>query len=110
MKIHLISKETIRRYTKDHILSRSSFQDWLAKIKYADWEIPQDIKATFAAADILGNNSNRVVFDVGGNNYRMICKYWFGHENVHLYIKWVGTHAEYDKLCKNGRQYTIESF
>jgi mRNA interferase HigB len=51
-----------------------------------------------------------VVFDIGGNNYRMICKYWFGASRVHLYVKWIGTHAEYDGLCKKNKQYTVDDF
>ncbi|MHA4812335.1 type II toxin-antitoxin system HigB family toxin [Flavitalea flava] len=61
----------------------------------------------YNTADLLGNGSKRVVFDIGGNNYRMICKYWFGKTKIHLYIKWIGTHAEYDILCKAKKQYTI---
>jgi mRNA interferase HigB len=78
MKVHLIRKETIEHFARQNARSRSSFQEWLTKLKYADWENPEDIQATFSSADLLGNGSDRVVFDIGGNNYRMICKYWFG--------------------------------
>ena len=57
-----------------------------------------------------GNGSNRVVFDVGGNNYRVICKYWFGITRVHLYVKWIGTHAEYDKICALRKQYNVNEY
>ena len=53
-----------------------------------------------------------VVFDVKGNHIRIIAKYVF-HENqrsTRLYIKWIGTHAKYDKLCKNNLQYTIDAY
>ncbi|HYF31884.1 MAG TPA: type II toxin-antitoxin system HigB family toxin [Chitinophagaceae bacterium] len=110
MKVHLIRKESIETYSVRHAPSRRSFNEWLLKIKYADWKIPEDIQMTFGATDLLGNSSNRVIFNIGGNNYRMICKYWFGKTKVHLYIKWIGSHAEYDALCKDGRQYTIDSF
>ncbi|RYF91432.1 MAG: type II toxin-antitoxin system HigB family toxin, partial [Chitinophagaceae bacterium] len=55
----------------------------------------------------LGNGSGRVVFDIGGNKYRMICKYAFGDKQVHLFICWIGTHAAYTQLCKKGQQYNI---
>jgi mRNA interferase HigB len=51
-----------------------------------------------------------VIFDIGGNKYRMVCKYWFTGEFVHLYIKWMGTHAEYDELCRKNRQYTVDDY
>ena len=60
--------------------------------------------------DILGSGSNRVVFNIGGNNYRMICRYQFGISKVHLFVKWIGTHAEYTKLCNDGKQYDINGY
>ena len=40
----------------------------------------------------------------------MICKYHFGSTRVHLYIKWVGTHAEYNRLLRREEQYTIDIY
>jgi len=79
-------------------------------LKIADWNTPADIKKTFASADLLGNGSNRVVFDVGGNKFRIICKYSFGETQVHLYVKWIGTHAAYSTLCASGKQYFADQF
>lgn len=110
MKVHLIKEKTIRLYALQNSRSRSSFEDWLSKIRRADWEIPADIKSTYPAADLLGKGSSRVVFDIGGNTYRMICKYGFGEMEVHLFVCWIGTHAEYDKLCKEERQYTVNTY
>jgi mRNA interferase HigB len=110
MKIHLIRKETIEDYVVGHAGSRVSFKDFLEKLKYADWEKPTDIKATFPAADLLGKSCNRVVFDIAGNSYRMITKYAFGERLVHLFICWIGTHAEYTTLCNSAKQYTANQF
>jgi mRNA interferase HigB len=110
MKVHLIRKETIEDYAKANARSRTSFEDWLEKIKYAEWEQPHDIKRTFNSADMLGNGSNRVVFDIAGNNNRMICKYAFGEKQVHLFICWIGSHATYKKLCGANGQYTVSSY
>lgn len=65
---------------------------------------------TFGAADLLGNGSDRVVFNIAGNNYRMICKYHFGVSKVHLYVKWIGTHTEYTELCNDNDQYVISIY
>jgi mRNA interferase HigB len=107
MKVHLIRKETIESYVVSNARSKPSFATWLTGVKYADWAGPSDIRQTFGSADLLGNGSSRVVFDIGGNNYRMICKYAFGDKQVHLFICWIGTHAEYNKLCDKEEQYTI---
>lgn len=110
MKVHLIKRQTIEDFGKANVQSRASFEDWLEKVKYADWGLPEDIQATFGSADLLGNGSNRVVFDIGGNNYRMIRKYVFGEKQVHLFVCWIGTHAAYDKLCKKNEQYIVNIY
>lgn len=110
MRIHLIKKQTLENFINYHSTSRLPLEDWMEKINFADWEQPIDIKATFNTADILGKGSDRVVFDIGGNNYRMICKYVFGAKQIHLFICWIGTHAAYDKIGNQGKQYTINIY
>lgn len=110
MKVHLIKAQTIRDYVGKHKSGESSFENWITIIKVADWANTNDICATFATADLLGNGSERVVFNIAGNKYRMICSYQFGEKEVHLFVCWIGTHAEYDKLCKQGKQYTISEY
>lgn len=110
MKVHLIKRQSIEEFVAGNASSKSSFTNWLSVLKYADWSKPEDIQATFGSADILGKSCNRVVFDIGGNNYRMICKYVFGDIQVHLFICWIGTHAEYTKLCKEGKQYQVNNY
>ena len=110
MKVHLIRKETVESYAAANPAGRSPLTEWLSKLKHADWEKPADIKATFGSADLLGKSSLRVVFDIGGNNYRMICKYAFGERQVHLFVMWIGTHAEYDECCNDNEQYTVSKY
>ncbi|HYE54458.1 MAG TPA: type II toxin-antitoxin system HigB family toxin [Chitinophagaceae bacterium] len=104
MKVHLIKVQTINDYCLSNPASRAGFEEWLGRLKFAEWQLPEDIFATFGSADLLGKGSNRVVFDIAGNAYRMICKFKFGPTMVHLSIKWIGTHAEYDKLCGYGKK------
>ena len=110
MKVHLIKKQTIENYIIKNARSKASFEIWFSILKNANWNEPNDIILTFNSADILGKSSNRVVFNIGGNNYRMICRYHFGNEKIHLFIKWIGTHAEYSKLCNEGKQYEINLY
>ena len=110
MKIHLIKKQSIEDYVSRNARSRASFEIWLSIIRRVDWNEPNDIISTFKSADILGKDSERVIFNIGGNNYRLICKYHFGNLKVHLFVKWVGTHAEYTKLCNVGKQFDIDSY
>ncbi len=110
MKVHLIKKQSIEDFVKKNVRSKTSFEIWFSIMRQADWNEPNDIISTFNRADILGKGSGRVVFDIGGNHYRMICKYHFGASKVHLFVKWVGTHAEYSKLCNAGKQYNINLY
>jgi len=110
MKVHLIKKQSIEGYVKNHAASRSSFTNWLNALKYSEWKTPGDILETFGSADLLGNASSRVIFNLGGNNYRMICKYAFGEKQVHLFVCWIGTHAEYTKICNEGKQHKINDY
>lgn len=110
MRVNLIKRQTVLNFVSKHTGSKSSFEDWISKIKYADWIIPGDIKKTFNTADLLGKSSHRVIFDIGGNNYRIICKYAFGDSEVHLFVCWIGTHAQYNLLCTENRQYTVSLY
>ena len=103
----MIKEATIRHFARANAGSKSPLEEWLTKVKQADWERPGDIKATFPSADLLGKSCFRVVLDIGGNNFRMICKYAFTAATIRLYVCWIGTHAGYDKLCKHGEQYTV---
>jgi mRNA interferase HigB len=86
MKVHLIRIKTIENYVLSNARSRPSFEDFLEKLKHASWLKPLDMKDTFGAADLLGKGSNRVVFDIAGNAYRMICKYAWREKSAPFYM------------------------
>jgi mRNA interferase HigB len=106
----LIKKQTLIDYALENAQSRIPLSAWVLKLKYANWETPLDIKDTYNSADLLGNGTDRVVFDFGGNNYRIICKYYFGEKDAHLFIYWIGTHKQYDVICNQNEQYTIKIY
>jgi mRNA interferase HigB len=72
MKVHLIKKQSIEDYVLNNARSRASFMIWLSIIKRVDWKEPNEIIPTFNSADILGKSSDRVIFNIGGNSYRLI--------------------------------------
>jgi len=67
---------------------------WFHEARIADWSAPADIKAAYRNASIIG--SNRVVFNIAGNKYRLIVAVKYGARI--LFIRFIGTHAEYDKI------------
>lgn len=110
MKVHLIKKQTIEDFAKENARSRPSFSLWLKALNAADWSEPEDILKTFGSSDLLGNGCDRAVFNIGGNNYRVICHYVFGEKQAHLFVCWIGTHAEYTRLCNERGQYNISIY
>ena len=110
MRIHLIKKQSIQDFVVKNARSKPSFEIWVSIINRIEWDKPKDIISTFNSADILGKGSERIVFNIGGNNYRMICKYFFGKTRVHLFVKWIGTHAEYTKLCLDNQQFKVNAY
>jgi mRNA interferase HigB len=74
--------------------ARGPLQSWHAEALKAKWRRPQDIKDQYASASICGNI--RVVFNVGGNKYRLVVEVQYRAGIV--WIKFVGTHAQYDRI------------
>lgn len=110
MKVHLIKKQSIEQFVLKNVQAHSAFNTWIQLIKVADWVQPSDMIQSFSFADILGRNSQRIIFNIGGNKYRLICSYHFGEKQVHLFVKWIGTHANYTKLCNKGLQFTVNEY
>lgn len=75
---------------------------WLDVATKAAWQQPTDIKAQFGNASVLKNR--RVVFNIKGNDYRLVVAVAYRFQA--LYIKFVGTHAQYDAICAE----TVEQF
>lgn len=67
---------------------------WYHEVRRATWKSVMDIKAQYASASILKNR--RVVFNIGGNKYRIVAKVNYPAQVV--YIRFIGTHEEYDKI------------
>lgn len=92
MKIIAIS--TLRQFWQLHPDAEQPLKAWHEEVKNAQWQSMHDIKQTYAHASILKNN--RVVFNIKGNHYRLIAAFWF--RAGYVYIKFIGTHQEYDKV------------
>jgi len=118
MRVRLFLESTINEFAEDHANGRKLFDNLLILLKNADWEEPNDITKTIKG-NLLGNGSNRVVLDIGGNGrnaFRIICEYKFGCyyiktdiTKVHLYVNWIGTHEEYNSLSEK-EKLTISAY
>jgi mRNA interferase HigB len=74
--------------------AEQALRAWYAEAKEAEWNGPNDIKAKYLSASIVGNN--RVVFNIKGNKYRLIVAIKYDFKLA--YIRFVGTHKEYDAV------------
>ena len=92
--MRVISKRTLQEFWNCHNEAEHPLAAWYAEVMKAEWQSPKEIKAHYQTASFLRNN--RVVFNIGGNKYRLIVKINYAYNTV--YIRFVGTHAEYDKI------------
>ncbi len=92
--MRVIARKTLREFWESHIDARQQLQAWYADVKHAVWKKPSDIKEVYRNASFIANN--RVVFNIKGNKYRLVVVIQYEHSIV--YIRFVGTHREYDKI------------
>lgn len=92
--MNIVSIKTLREFWGQHPSAKGPLEAWIDEVKHAAWRDSHDIKARYPRASILGNK--RVVFDIKGNDYRLITAAAYRYGAV--YIKFIGTHAEYDKV------------
>ena len=92
--MQIIKTEPILLFSTKHPNSISAFADWIFKTIKADWSTFADVKQTFNSVDSIGND--RYVFNIKGNQFRIVVMIFFVPKLV--YIRFVGTHSEYDKI------------
>lgn len=93
----ILAKSTLREFWKKHAESEQYLKTWYDTAKNSDWKTPNDVKNTYANASILKNE--RIIFNIKGNDYRLVTK--FNFEKSWIFIRFIGTHAEYDKINAN---------
>jgi len=93
----IVAKRTIREFWEKHSDSKEYLQTWYQTVKAAEWKTPNDIKEFYATISILKNS--RVVFNIKGNDFRLVAK--INYKKKWLFIKFIGTHEEYDKIDAN---------
>jgi mRNA interferase HigB len=92
--VRIIARRTLREFWTRHADAEQPLRAWYDDAKRARWTTPAVIKQTYANASIVGEN--RVVFNIRGNRYRLVVtiNYAYGV----CYIRFVGTHAAYDRI------------
>lgn len=92
--MRIFTEQTLKQYIEEHPKSKVALQEWISIVKKSKWRNFADVRATFNSVDNVGNQ--HYVFNIKGNTYRLVAviKFTIGF----VYIRFVGDHAEYDKI------------
>ena len=98
--MRIIARRTVkafvesRRDHKDHRALQAAIDAWFWEASKARWQNMAEVKSLYASASIV--SSERIVFNIKGNDYRLVTAADF--EKGILWIKWIGTHRDYDRI------------
>ena len=92
--MRIIKKRTLIEFWEKHEDAKEALCAWYAEARAASWKSSNEIVCSFPYVDPIGNN--RVVFNIKGNHYRLIVQIHYNTGVV--YIRFIGTHAEYDRI------------
>jgi mRNA interferase HigB len=93
----IIAKRTLREFWEKHRDCEQYLKTWYQTASAASWKSPNDVKKMYVNASVIAGN--RIVFNIKGNDYRLVVK--FNYERQWAFIRFVGTHREYDKIDCN---------
>ena len=92
--MRIIALSTLRAFWLKHPDAETPIRAWYALARRANWKTPVDIKTAYRNASFTANN--RVVFNVKGNDYRLVVS--VRYDRGLMYVRFVGTHRQYDKI------------
>ena len=90
--MRIIAKRTLREFWERHPDARLPLEHWHREVRRAEWDTPAQVMRQWPRVSIVGRN--RVVFRIKGNQYRLVVEIFYPGRQV--YIRFIGTHAEYD--------------
>lgn len=98
--VRIIARSALHRYVasrtgrKDQGALKAALDAWFDEVRRARWNSSAEVKLQYRTASIV--SADRIVFNVRGNRYRLVVSADFGHGI--LWIKWIGSHEEYDRI------------
>jgi mRNA interferase HigB len=95
LNMQVIARRTLREFWARYPHAEGPIRAWVAVAAKARWANPAEVKRQFGSTvDFVGDN--RVIFDLGGNKYRLVVHVSFSFGR--LLVKFISTHAEYDRI------------
>ncbi|MDR6955984.1 mRNA interferase HigB [Ancylobacter sp. 3268] len=93
--MQIVARRTLKQFWTLYPRAEAPLEAWFALASRVEWGGPAEVKAMFGTTvDFVGDN--RVIFDIGGNKFRLIVHVSYRYKRV--LIKFVGTHKEYDAI------------
>jgi mRNA interferase HigB len=92
--MRIIAKKRLREFWEEYPEAEEPLLAWYREVQQEDWDTPAKVKQKYGSASIVADN--RVVFNIKGNDYRLVVKINYAYCVV--YIRFVGTHAQYDEI------------
>ena len=92
--MRVIARRALKDFWVRHPDAEAPLRAWFRDVSYANWDGPADAKRRYPSASMLGDN--RVVFNIKGNTYRLVIH--MRYDLNRAYVRFVGTHAEYDRI------------
>ena len=92
--MRIIAKSTLKEYWLKHNDCEQQLLSWYKIFKHAKYKSYEEVLHDFGTMKIVG--ADRIIFKIKGNNYRLVVKVSFTNQLV--YIRFIGTHGEYDKI------------
>ncbi|MBX2966748.1 MAG: type II toxin-antitoxin system HigB family toxin [Cyclobacteriaceae bacterium] len=92
--MNVIKRKALLDFSEKHPDAKVSLNTWFAVCRRSEWKTYHELQQDFPEAFPVGDN--RVVFDIKGNRYRLVARVLFAYKQIQ--IKWIGTHAEYDRI------------
>ena len=94
MSMRIIARRTLRDYWERYPQSEQPLRAWVREAAASNWTGPEDVKSRYRHASLL--KGTRVVFNIVGNKYRLVVQ--INYDFRIIYIRFVGSHAAYDKV------------
>lgn len=92
--MRIFNRSTLIQFGRKYLDADQPLRSWYAEVVAATWNNPTDIKIRYPHASLIGKR--RVVFNIGGNKYRLIIEVDYTHQLV--FVHFLGTHKQYDKV------------
>jgi mRNA interferase HigB len=92
--LRVIAKKILRDFWEFHPDCTEQLKSWYREVGIAEWKNVNELRLEFPSVSIIA--SNRFVFNIKGNHYRLIAKINFDFQIV--WIRFIGTHKQYDKI------------